>query len=197
MYTYIIEGLTLQPGDFLCMAFDPGEPVSPGDYWRLLGLLIPGEVDHIAVYVGPGGRCVEASAKGVYTFSLEDNQWSPEKMIKYRGPFKDHLVGVAYPLHGLDLEPDEETRIRQGVANYCLAQAEARKPYNLNLFNPNREAAFYCSQLAYKAYLPYGINLNTGLGVPDLPGTRSIVFPQEIWEGCCHIRASEGGWKMG
>jgi uncharacterized protein YycO len=109
-------------------------------------------------------------------------------MFKQRGPFRDHLVGVAYPLYGTNLKPEEEAAVRQGVAAYCLAQAIARKPYNLNLLNPKREDAFYCSQLAYKAYAPYGIDLNTEKGVPDLPGTESIVFPQEIWEGVYHQR---------
>ena len=32
--------------------------------------------------------------------------------------------------------------------------------------NSRTEKAFYCSQLAYKAYLKQGINLNTGKGIP-------------------------------
>jgi hypothetical protein len=133
---------------------------------------------------------VEACARGVYTFDLEDNEWAPEKMFKHRGRFRDQLVGAAYPLHGLDLAAEEVMRIRWAVADYCLAQAAARKPYNLNLFDPDTEEAFYCGQLAYKAYLPHGIDLNTGKGVPDLPGTDRIVFPQEIWEGFYHLRVA-------
>jgi hypothetical protein len=181
--SYEISGLSVQTGDILCMAFDGDDVINPGDYWRILGMLIPGEVDHVAVYVGPGGLCVEVSARGVYTFNLEDNEWAPEKMFKHRGVFKDHLIGAAFPLHGVDVTRDREEQIRQNVAEYCLAQAEANKPYNINLFNPDREDAFYCSQLAYKAYLPHGINLNTGQGVPNLPGTDKIIFPQEIWQG--------------
>jgi uncharacterized protein YycO len=52
------------------------------------------------------------------------------------------------------------------------------------------EDAFYCSQLAYKAYLKEGIDLNTGKGVPHFPGMESIVFPQEIWSGCEHEKSS-------
>lgn len=191
--SYTVNGLAIRTGDILCMAFDRDSRVNPGDYWRFLGLLIPGEVDHVAVYVGPDGRCVEANAKGVITFDLEDNQWVPEKMFKHRGPFKDILVGVAYPLHERGLNHEMEMRVRSSVGEFCLSQAEIRRPYNINLLNPDRDDAFYCSQLAYKAYLPYGINLNTGLGVPDLPGTDSIVFPQEIWSGCFHQRA--GGFR--
>jgi hypothetical protein len=112
-------------------------------------------------------------------------------MFKHRGVFKDHLVGVAYPLHGLDVMRDREEQIRLGVAEYCFAQAEAKKSYNLNFFNPEREDAFYCSQLAYKAYLSQGINLNTGQGVPNLPGTDNIIFPQEIWQGWYHQAVKE------
>ena len=75
------------------------------------------------------------------------------------------------------------------MANYCLAQAAANKPYNINFLNPDTEEAFYCSQLPYKAYMAHGINLNTGQGVPNLVGTSSIVFPQEIWSGCGHQKA--------
>jgi uncharacterized protein YycO len=51
------------------------------------------------------------------------------------------------------------------------------------------EDAFYCSQLAYKAYLREGIDLNTGKGIQNFPGMESIIFPQEIWSGCKHERA--------
>jgi hypothetical protein len=79
-------------------------------------------------------------------------------------------------------------QFRDSVGSYCLAQAG--KPYNLNFFDPDTEDGFYCSQLPYLAYLPHGIDLNTGMGVPDVPGTSRIVFPQEIWSGCSHRRAA-------
>jgi len=31
------------------------------------------------------------------------------------------------------------------------------KPYNLNFFDPETAKAFYCSQLAYKAYQSVGL----------------------------------------
>jgi len=166
------------------MAFDQDESARPGDYWRILGMLIPGKVDHIAVYVGPGGECVEAGCRGVIMFDLEGESWTAEKMFKHRGRFKDHLIGAVYPLYGLGLTEEEQVRIRNGVAEYCLDQVG--KPYNINFLNSDREDAFYCSQLAYKAYLPHGINLNTDRGVPNLPGTSNIVFPQEIWNSSYH-----------
>jgi hypothetical protein len=52
--------------------------------------------------------------------------------------------------------------------------------------NTETEEAFYCSQLAYKAYEQIGISLNTGLAMEQLPGTNAIIYPQEIWNGFSH-----------
>ncbi len=188
IYTYNLEGLTLKTGDIICTT-DFELEIEAGEFWRLLGRLLPGEIDHIAIYIGPGGRCVESGGRGVVTFDLRGDSWIPKKMTKHRGPFLDQLYGVAYPLQDRGIPEDEEMRIRHSVAEYCLAQSDANKPYNINFLNSDTEDAFYCSQLAYKAYLQHGIDLNTGKGVPDLPGTSSIVFPQEIWEACHNLRA--------
>ena len=32
------------------------------------------------------------------------------------------------------------------------------------------------------------IDLNTNIGVPNLPFSDRIIFPQEIWNGCAHRR---------
>jgi uncharacterized protein YycO len=106
-----------------------------------------------------------------------------------RGPFADVLYGVAYPLASGDIDPARAVEIREDVAAYCLRQAELRKPYNLNFFKSSTEDAFYCSQLAYKAYLRKGIDLNTGAKVLNIPGTKSIILPQEIWDSCKHQKA--------
>ena len=92
-----------------------------------------------------------------------------------------------YYYQGRDLAEMDEISIRQAVAEYCLAQVG--KPYNINFLNPDTERAFYCSQLAYKAYLPHGIDLNTDHGVPHIIGSHRIVFPNEIWSGCQRQRA--------
>jgi hypothetical protein len=190
IYTYRMNGLLVQTGDIICTT-DGAEGIIPGEFWRLLGKLIPGAVDHIVIYVGPKGRCVEGGAKGVITFEVKGDIWVAKEMRKQRGPLIDTLYGVAYPLIDKGFSEEEEAKIRIGVANYCLAQAAANKPYNLNFLDSQTEDAFYCSQLAYKAYLPYGIDLNTGQGVPNVKGTSSIIFPQEIWSGCVHRRATE------
>jgi hypothetical protein len=190
IHTYTIDGLTVQTGDLICT--NTGKQSMPGGlFWLLFGQLVYGDVDHIAVYVGPGGRCVEAGAKyRVVTFEVADNTWDAAKMTDERGYLPDHFYGVVYPLAGRSLTQKEEDRIRENVARYCLRQAAAKKLYNPIFTDSKTENSFYCSQLAYKAYLKEGINLNTNKGVPDIPGTKSIVFPQEIWMGFEHKKAA-------
>jgi uncharacterized protein YycO len=77
---------------------------------------------------------------------------------------------------------------RPAVAAYCLRQAAARRPYNWRYCDAERADAFYCSQLAYKAYQPFEVNLNSEQGIPDRPLVRGVVFPQEVWSGCVHRR---------
>jgi hypothetical protein len=186
IYTYQIEEIALQTGDLICTM--NGKPdILPGEFWRLVGRLVPGDVDHIAIYLGPGGRCVEAGAHGVIKFTAFDGQWNTERMARRRGLLFDTFYGVASPLDGSGVSEEEEHEMRRTVALYCLAQVG--KPYNLNFLNAETEAAFYCSQLAYKAYQQIGINLNTGLAMEQLPGTNSIVYPQEIWNGFPHREA--------
>jgi hypothetical protein len=187
-HTYQIHGLTVQTGDIICTM--NGKPdILPGEFWRFIGRLVPGDVDHVAVYLGPNGRCIEAGALGVVTFEAHDT-WEPEHMLDDRGHLIDTFYGVAYPLAGRNLSPELEEQIRSDVANFCLAQVGKR--YNLNFLNADTDATFYCSQLAYRAYLRCGINLNTGLAMESLPGTNSIIYPQEIWNGCIH-RMFESG----
>jgi len=196
VHTYQIDGLTVRTGDLICTNTTEQESIFGGLFWRFFGTMIPGEVDHIAVYVGPGGRCVEAGAKyRVITFDIKDNTWDSSKMAEERGPILDNLYGVAYPLAGLSLSGEEETEIRKRVAMYCIRQAEANKLYNAMFLDSMTEDAFYCSQLAYKAYLKEGIDLNTGKGVENFPGMESIVFPQEVWSGCEHQRFSARALK--
>ena len=183
IYTYQIEGIPLQTGDIICTM--NGKPdILPGEFWRFVGRLVPGDVDHVAIYTGPEGRCVEAGAHGVIKFTVFKGAWDTERMARRRGLLFDTFYGVASPLDGLGLPEEEEHALRAKVAEYCLAQVG--KPYNLNFLKSETEEAFYCSQLAYKAYQQIGINLNTGLAMEQLPGTNVIVYPQEIWEGTSH-----------
>ncbi|MFH2104159.1 MAG: YiiX/YebB-like N1pC/P60 family cysteine hydrolase [Chloroflexota bacterium] len=186
VYTYEIEGLPLRTGDIICTM--NGKPdILPGQFWLLVGRLVPGDVDHIGIYLGPDGRCVESGALGVVTYEVEAGHWNTEQMARQRGLLFDMFYGIAYPLDGMDLSEENEYHMRTAIAAYCLAQVG--KPYNLNFLNPEKEESFYCSQLAYKAYQQVGINLNTGLAMEQLPGTNMIVYPQEIWGGCRHLEA--------
>ncbi|MEW5872715.1 MAG: YiiX/YebB-like N1pC/P60 family cysteine hydrolase [Chloroflexota bacterium] len=185
IYHYTINGIDVQTGDIICTS--DGKPdILPGQFWRMIGRLLPGDVDHVVIYLGPEGRCVEAGGRGVATFEIENGRWECDHLILERGLLVDSFYGVAYPLEGLGLSPFEEEHIRENVAAYCLAQLG--KPYNLNFLDAEREDAFYCSQLAYKAYQRHGVNLNTGMAMGNLPGSDEIVYPQEIWDGFPHQR---------
>jgi hypothetical protein len=184
VHLFEINGLAVKTGDLICTV-DGGGPIVPGQFWRLIGKIIPGEVDHIVIYIGPGGRCVEAGAKGVISLETDSHIWNSTAMLEQRS-LLDELYGIAYPLEGKNLSSEEENTIRERVAEYCLAQSG--KPYNLNFLDSATDDAFYCSQLAYKAFLRQGIDLNTGKGVLEFPGTGSIIFPQEVWESCAHAR---------
>ncbi len=190
IHSYQIQGLPLQTGDVICTL--NGKPdILPGEFWRLVGRLVPGEVDHVGIYLGPGGRCVEAGARGVVAFEIPGETWDSECMILQRGLLLDQLVGIAYPLEGRGLAREEQNDIRAAVHGFCLQQVG--KPYNLNFLDIDTEAAYYCSQLVYRAYLRCGIDLNTGLSIEALPGTNRIIYPQEIWNGCVHRGAAGAG----
>ena len=188
IHKYQIEDLVLETGDIICTR--NGKPdILPGEFWFLVGLLIPGDVDHVAIYLGPDGRCIEAGSRGVNPFHAHDGIWDAEFMTKERGLLIDTFYGVAYPFKRLNLSKDEEEKMRIKVAEYSLANVG--KPYNINFLNAESEKSFYCSQLAYKAYQQVGIDLNTGLAMEQLPGTNEIVYPQEIWNGFAHKLTKE------
>lgn len=187
IHSYTLNGLALQTGDIICTR-DGQEGSLAGQFWRLIGKLIPGDVDHVAIYVGPDDRCVESGEKGVITFNLLGNRWDAAAMRGQRGSLLDTFWGVAYPLANRNLSPDEEAHIRTSVAKYCLAQVG--KEYSIDFLHPEQEEKFYCSHLLYKAYQPFNIDLNTGKEVPNLLGTSSIIFPHEIWAGLSHERAT-------
>ncbi len=181
VHEYIIDGLTVRTGDIICTT-DGGGELLAGEFWRLVGKLIPGDVDHIAIYIGPGGRCVESGATGrVIAFEIPSNHWDADAMYDQR-KLLDTFYGIAYPLSNKGFSEDRENQIRKKVRDYCVAKTG--KPYNLNFLDSGNEDAFYCSQIAYKAYLTCGINLNTDSSVVNIPGTSEIVFPQEIWNVC-------------
>ncbi len=188
IYSHTFDGLPLRTGDILCT--QDGSPGSLfGEIWRQLGRVVPGEIDHVILYVGPDGRCIESGVKGVIVYDMPGDHWDTRALAKER-ILQDTLVGAAYPLAERGLAPEEEARIRRGVADYCLKQAAKGRAYNINIFDLDNTCRFYCSQLIYHAYLRYDIDLNSNVGVPTALGLDRIVFPEEIWRACPTRRVS-------
>lgn len=189
IYETTVEGLPVRTGDIVCTR--NGAPGSlAGVVWRAIGQIVPGEVDHCALYVGPGGRYVEAGARGVMTFEMPEGRWDAAALGRRRWVV-DQIVGVAYPLEGRGLAEEDEAAVRADVARFCLERAEEFAPYNPNFFDATAEGAFYCSQLIYLAYLPHGIDLNANRGGPLIEHLEHIVFPHEIWHALPRRRADD------
>jgi hypothetical protein len=185
-HVHEIDGLEIRTGDILCMR-DGGRH---GVFERLcmaFGALIPGEIDHCVLYVGPKGQFVEADIHGVTVLTMPGNHWDA-KALERKRLFVDSLVGVAYPLQDRGLTPQRETRIRKSVAEYCLAQAAAHKPFNFNFFNAANPNRAYCSQLIADAYRGQGIELDSKLAVPRLRIFRRAILPEALWAGSPHCR---------
>ena len=64
IYTHSYHDLPLTTGDIICTQDGESESVF-GRLWKLLGLVVPGEVDHCILYLGPGGRCIESAPSGM------------------------------------------------------------------------------------------------------------------------------------
>lgn len=188
-HVYEFDGLPIRTGDILCMR-DGGRGGLFERLWMALGALIPGEVDHCALYVGPEGRFVEADIHGVNVLTMPGHHWDAETLVGKR-LFIDTLIGVAYPLQGRGLAPLEESRLRESVAAYCLARAAERKPFNFNFFDATNPRRTYCSQLIADAYRSQGIELDSKLSVPKLGIFRRAVFPEALWAGSPHCRVQD------
>jgi hypothetical protein len=183
-----LYGITLTTGDLICTS-DGHQHALFSKAYELLGFAIPGPVDHVAIYIGPGPRFVEAGPFGVLDFELPGDTWDSPAMFERR-MIADTIYGIADPIAGRGFNAPTEHAIRYEVAMFLNDQVAARKPYNFNFFDSGSHKAYYCSQLAYAAYKRHGINLNTGDGVPELPGVGSIIFPTEIWNACEQIRVN-------
>ena len=120
IYSYQINGIPVQTGDIICTT--NGKPdILPGEFWRLVGRLVPGDVDHVAIYLGPDGRCAEAGAKGVITFDVPNSVWDTERMARQRGLLFDTFYGIAAPLDVLGYSEEDEYHLRTAIAKYVLA----------------------------------------------------------------------------
>ena len=183
-----IYGLPVCTGDIICTT-DGSAATTMGKIWQALGMLVPGEVDHTVLYLGPGGRCVEAGARGVLLFDMPGGRWEAERVASERW-LVDTLVGVAYPLADRSAPGLSDEDVRAAVADYCALQAAEDKPYNINFFDPNTNAAFYCSQLIYKAYLEFGLDVSMPADT-SISHTPRIVVPQMLWQSSKQLRAKD------
>lgn len=181
IHTHRFNGIAVETGDILCTS-DGTDYNWFGRFWQWVGYLVPGRIDHTILYVGPGGRCIEAGGKGVIEFVMPGDHWDAPKVADIR-LLHDTLIGVAYPLQGLGLSAAEEERIRMGVATYCLDQIG--KPYNANFLNTVTDEAFYCSQLIYLAYRELGVDLGVSpvqmvAGQADPNATPLLILPTAL-----------------
>lgn len=174
IYEFSINDKKLKTGDIISTKDGTNSIYSIG--YRMLGALIPGEVDHSVLYVGPGGLCVEAGVFGVISFSAPD-QWDSESKFLERG-LLDTFVAASSVFTGRNLSESDEIAARSFVRAYALGCVG--KPYNLDFLHPDNERAMYCSQLVYLAYKHAGINLNTGFSSISGKWCDQIIFPQEI-----------------
>ncbi len=182
IHTYTYHGVTAKTGDIL-FTRDGEEGSLFGEFWKLIGRMFPSEFSHVAMYLGPGIRFVESAAKGVVVVEMEGNEWDGIRYGKER-LLVDELIGIGNPIAGRGISPERENEIRENVVAYCLEQARAGKPYNLNFFNPETDGAFYCSQLVYKAYETQGINLHVHIGKDADSLLAPLVLPEDVWNAC-------------
>lgn len=182
VYQHVLNGTQVTTGDVIFTKDGTNSIYSLG--YKVLGRLIPGEVDHCVLYVGPGGLCVEAGIHGVITFDAGNN-WVSDEMFKERG-LMDTFFGASSVLEGKQLDNDKEEAIRNFVRAYALGCVG--KPYNINFLDPDNERTLYCSQLVYLAYKQVGINLNVGLSGQSGKWYDKVVFPAEILEGTTRLK---------
>ncbi len=101
VHSYEINGIPLETGDLICTV--DGDPSADmiGQFWWIVGKLVPGDVDHIVIYTGPGGRCVEAGAKArVIAFDVPGGKWvirpdTPEAVYTDREDILEYLHKAA------------------------------------------------------------------------------------------------------
>lgn len=180
VYEFSINGRLLKTGDVISTKDGTNSIYSLG--YRILGAMIPGDIDHSVLYVGPGGLCVEAGMFGVVAFISGDN-WHSKEMLSERG-LLDTFVAASSILVNRGLSSNEDDEARSFVRAFALGSVG--KPYNLDFLHPDNERALYCSQLVYLAYHKLGIELNVGKSGMG-KWSDKIIFPQEIYDSSTPI----------
>jgi len=171
LFEYLLDGLPLRTGDIVATV-DGTEVTFRGQVWRLVGAVMPGDIHHVLMYVGPGPRFIEAGPSGVIEFEMPESRWDSVPVADSRGGLMDRLHGVACPLFGKRITGEREAQVRRAAADYCLAQVG--KPYNRRFSDPYREDSFYCSQLLWRAYRRQGINLRARGRRREASGTHHL-----------------------
>ena len=175
-----LEGKKISTGDIIATV--DGEASFYGLFSKIIGELIPGRPDHIVIYLGPVGICIEAAPKGVDLFRFFGERWDAQRMKERRG-MVDTLFGIGNILRGRYPDPIKEEKVQETVRTFALDQVGKR--YNMNFLDVDGENSFYCSQLAYAAYKRVGINLNvTGGGGFHPKFLSRIITPEEVWKAC-------------
>lgn len=175
VYRFSINGCQLKSGDVI-FTKDGTNSVYSLSYWAL-GKLIPGEVDHSVLYVGPGGLCVEAGIFGVISFTADD-RWDARTMFAERGML-DSFIAASSVLAGRGLSAGDEYAARSFVRAYALGSVG--KPYNMNFLQPESEWALYCSQLVYLASgypFVFGFTVYDAFGTPAVAKSGVLNLPK-------------------
>ena len=113
IHTHTFNNLTVQTGDILCTR-DGTDHNWFGRLWHMIGYLVPGHIDHAILYVGPGGRCIEAGGKGVIEFDMPGTSWDSPKVAAKR---LLHALAMTIERHEQafgPLEIDVQKRITPG-----------------------------------------------------------------------------------
>ena len=176
-----LEGLTVRTGDIIGTV--DGNASLYGLLFKIIGEIVPGRPDHIAIYLGPDGICVEAAPRGVNLFRFFGGRWDTKRMQGQRDVV-DSLYGVGSLLQGRFPNPKQEEDARETVRSFVLDQIGKR--YNMNFLDVDSEEDFYCSQLAYAAYKRVGLDMNVAAAGSLHPKfLNRIVTPEEVWNACC------------
>jgi hypothetical protein len=99
LFEYLLDGLPVRTGDIVATV-DGIEVTFRGQVWRLVGAVMPGDIHHVLMYVGPGPRFIEAGPSGVIELEMPKSRWDSVPVADSRGGLMDRLQGVAGPLVG-------------------------------------------------------------------------------------------------
>ena len=177
VFEEMLEGTVIRTGDIIATV-DGGASIY-GALFRLIGEIVTGKPDHLVLYLGPDGICVEAAPRGVNLFRFFGGRWDSRRMQGQRGVV-DKLYGTGDAVGGRLDDPGKSDAVREAVRAFVLDQVG--KPYNMNFLEPEQEHVFYCSQLVWAAFHKAGVDLHpkfTAWLHSLLP--HRVITPEEVW----------------